>query len=438
MKLTIIIIVVFVGILFGSGVVSAAGYNDYTINNSYSYSIGLSGNTSNHFVRTGIQLSYIYSQLTNDTSLTYIRYRVKFNGSDARSDYDPNLTITLAGNYNNNGMWGETVSPLQMSTNSRSNSTQGQWYEYSRSFDPNTGSQVANRMLYLFLSGVDEYDYCSFTVEILEVRYRKYVVDITTSITSDRYIELEVNRFSGATDTRVAIQNINDGRWIAGSSNSRVAFSGSNTAYTVIDTGVMPEKTYTYYLYYQVGSSTSIPPVGPIVVLVKVPSDATLAVEQTIDAGSSAAQWAHWANDNAAAAEDMAREARDRADTASTNALNAYNEAHLANTKLNDMQVSITNIQNNMGADTAPPIINLGTLSGARATSGTSIKAFLNVSDNISTTFNYSINGGEYQLLPVNGIIDLPVTEQGVNPIYVRVKDEAGNINSVFMKIRKL
>lgn len=437
-KIFLFVIITMAYILSFSSAVNAAGYSDYTINNSYSYGLTLDGSTNNTFIKSHEFLYDIYPQLTNDTSLTYIRYRVRFNGSDARSDRNPTLTVSLAGSYNHNGEWGEPASPLLISSNSRSNSTKGQWYEYSRSFNPNIGTQVANRMLYSFMSGLDEHDYCSFTVEVLEIRYRKYTVDITSSVTSDRYVELKANRFSGATDTRISIQNINDGRWIVGSSYSRTPFSGSNTAYTVVDTGVMPEKNYTYYFYYQVGSSTSIPPIGPIVVSVKVPSDATVAVEQTIDSGYTAAQWAHWANDNAAAAEDMAREARDRAITASTNAINAYNEAHSANTKLDDMQVSVTNIQNNMGADTTPPEVTIRTVSGALATSANHLRAVVNASDNVSTTFGYSLDGTVYQPLPADGVINLPVNLSGNNLVTVWVKDEAGNVGRDSITIRKL
>ena len=86
-----------------------------------------------------------------------------------------------------------------------------------------------------------------------------------------------------------------------------------------------------------------------------------------------------------------------------------------------------------------PPIVNLKTVSGARATSGGSIYAIVTVSDNSQGPFTYSINGGDtFSKLPDDGIIRLPVTNRGNNVITVRVKDATGNIGSDTIVIRKL
>lgn len=115
---------------------------------------------------------------------------------------------------------------------------------------------------------------------------------------------------------------------------------------------------------------------------------------------------------------------------------------YVRNTQLPSMDTKIDNIQttvNNMAsADTLPPAVDLKTVSGAVATSGGSINIIVTVSDNRSATFTYSLDGTTYQALPANGIISVPVGSPGPNVITVRVKDEANNIGSKSITIRKL
>jgi hypothetical protein len=59
-------------------------------------------------------------------------------------------------------------------------------------------------------------------------------------------------------------------------------------------------------------------------------------------------------------------------------------------------RIQLRNIQNNMGVDTSPPVVELSTLSGARATSGNSIKLIVNLLDNQPGPFTYSIDGVLY------------------------------------------
>jgi hypothetical protein len=134
------------------------------------------------------------------------------------------------------------------------------------------------------------------------------------------------------------------------------------------------------------------------------------------------------------------------------NALNAYNQAVSIDSKvsaldtaagnissrIDSLQTSVTNIQNNIGADTSPPVVRLRTVSGALATSGGSIRAVLEISDNVSSTFTYSLDGISFQAMPADMIITLPVTDPGVNVIVVRVKDEAGNTGAASIIIRRL
>jgi len=149
---------------------------------------------------------------------------------------------------------------------------------------------------------------------------------------------------------------------------------------------------------------------------------AQTTVNQTIDAGTSAASWAHQSYDKANAA------ASDTTYIRNTQFPNLE-------TKINNLQTSITNIQN---SDTVPPLVDVQTVSGARATSGSSIQAIVTVTDNRPGPYTYSINGGSYSTLPADGRVTLPVTIAGNNTITVYVKDVAGNIGSKTIVIRKL
>ncbi|MFZ5632146.1 MAG: hypothetical protein ACOY40_04800 [Bacillota bacterium] len=130
---------------------------------------------------------------------------------------------------------------------------------------------------------------------------------------------------------------------------------------------------------------------------------------------------------------------------AKTSALDAYNEARTVNTKVdnvlnsvNNISSTVSNIQNNLGSDAAPPMVKTRTVSGAMATSGNSIQAVLDVSDNCATQFTYSLDGTTYQPLAPDGVILLPVTNQGANLFVIWVKDEAGNSGRTSITIRKL
>ncbi|AEG61955.1 hypothetical protein [Desulforamulus ruminis] len=150
-------------------------------------------------------------------------------------------------------------------------------------------------------------------------------------------------------------------------------------------------------------------------------SRAQTAVNQTVDAGTSAASWAH--------------QSYDKANQASQDATYIRNtQLPSLETKLNNLQVSVTNIQN---SDTMPPTVEIQTVSGARATSGSSIQAIVTVTDNRPGPYTYSINGGSYSTLPDDGRITLPVYSSGNNSITVSVQDAAGNVGSKTIVIRK-
>lgn len=122
-----------------------------------------------------------------------------------------------------------------------------------------------------------------------------------------------------------------------------------------------------------------------------------------------------------------------------------YTQLPAIDSKADSIQSSVNNINNTVnsinttvsGDDTAPTVY-VKTLSGALATSGSSINMVVSASDNKSVTLTYSINGGPYQILPADGIISVPISNNGPNAITVRVKDEAGNIGLAALVIRKI
>lgn len=140
-----------------------------------------------------------------------------------------------------------------------------------------------------------------------------------------------------------------------------------------------------------------------------------------------------------------ARQAKVNAQTASANAQNAYNEAVIINsrvaslqTTIDDINTTMTNISNNVSADTTPPQINLSTVSGAVATSGDTIGVVVDVADNASSVFTYSTNGATYYPLPADRKITCGVSVPGLNLLPVWVQDEAGNVASKYIRIRKI
>ena len=88
-------------------------------------------------------------------------------------------------------------------------------------------------------------------------------------------------------------------------------------------------------------------------------------------------------------------------------------------TKMNNLQVAVTNIQN---SDTIPPTFDVQTVSGARATSASSIQAIVTVTDNRPGPYTYSISGGSYSTLPSDGRISLPFSNSGYFRIQVKLK----------------
>ena len=174
-------------------------------------------------------------------------------------------------------------------------------------------------------------------------------------------------------------------------------------------------------------------------------SSTTVEVQQAINAALQAKTSA----EQAKASADVARASADMAVSAVTNmsgntitavrdaAGTVLEEAREANTRLNAIQTSITNIENAM-ADISPPQVKVRTVSGALATSGGSIMAVLDISDNVSQSFTYSLDGATYQSIPANRAITISVPSPGLNLIPVWVRDQAGNTGTASITIRKL
>jgi hypothetical protein len=274
-------------------------------------------------------------------------------------------------------------------------------------------------------------------VEVTNVKYKRYSVDnVSLSVDPNTgYVNVAIANSTPTTNYKYYIQNITTGKSFDG-------YEGINA-----DNSVTPGKAFTYYVRAGFAEyAVNNPVISTQTIFVPMDSQLTDKVNTIISNTSNPyGNTIDAVRDSAGTALSEARQAKTSAQNASTyasqantNAINAYNTAQTVSIKIDTLSSAITNIQNNMGTDTTSPIVNLSTLSGARATSGNSIRAFLNVSDNISTTCLYSINNGDYHVLPDDGIIDLPVTKPGANQIYIKVKDEAGNTNSVLINIRKL
>ncbi|MCS5697358.1 hypothetical protein NZJ93_14885, partial [Desulfofundulus thermocisternus] len=109
--------------------------------------------------------------------------------------------------------------------------------------------------------------------------------------------------------------------------------------------------------------------------------------------------------------------------SAATLAKEARDKANEAITAVNNMQTIITDIKNTVTTDNVPPSVEVKTLSGATATSGSSIRLVIAASDNKSANLNYNVNGGAYSPLPADGKVSVPLTSPGPNTIVIGVQD---------------
>ena len=102
---------------------------------------------------------------------------------------------------------------------------------------------------------------------------------------------------------------------------------------------------------------------------------------------------------------------------------------------------SASGIENNIISqkvliDTKPPVAKLQTLFGATATSSSEIDVIVDVEDNASDAFMYSIGAGTKTALPDDKKITVTGIEKGkVNFIQVRIYDQAGNSTLTSIRI---
>lgn len=89
--------------------------------------------------------------------------------------------------------------------------------------------------------------------------------------------------------------------------------------------------------------------------------------------------------------------------------------------------------------DYTPPVISVATESGAAASKAddNTIRIRITASDNVSTTFYYSINEDGYDVLPADGVITCSLAP-GQNVLVIKVVDEAGNIAQDTITVWKL
>jgi len=144
-----------------------------------------------------------------------------------------------------------------------------------------------------------------------------------------------------------------------------------------------------------------------------------------------------WDSTEGKSAATLSKEARDKANAASQDTTYIRNtQLPSLENKIANLETTVNNINNNIGVDNLPPTMDWVTVSGAYATSGSSISIIITASDNVSSNLEYSINGGAYSALPADGIVSAPVTSTG--PVVVRVRDESGNVASKARTVWKL
>lgn len=87
---------------------------------------------------------------------------------------------------------------------------------------------------------------------------------------------------------------------------------------------------------------------------------------------------------------------------------------------------------------TAPDIIEVKTASGAWATSGSAIQLVISAKDNISRQLSYRINGSAWATLPTDGVVTATLSSNGINALKIEVVDQAGNVSSRVIPVRKI
>lgn len=245
--------------------------------------------------------------------ITYIKYRVREDHGSAR------LKIYLGHHIS-------SVSGLELTDNGDPeillkdlDRTSG-WRTYEHYF--NTSKGRGNRCLLLYTRG-RAYESWRWTVEVLEVRYTEYFWDdLKLEITPEKYVKFTATRDEGIGRTKINFINNITGK----DEGFTIGVSDNYKVYTLVDTSVQPEKTYDYTFYSDLGKragyhSYGYPWTHSWTGSIKVPSDATLAMEAAEKARDAAvtaqdaaikAAERTWDVPESKSASTLAKEARDK------------------------------------------------------------------------------------------------------------------------------
>lgn len=328
-------------IIISGGMVSAGGYTDHTITTSKLF---YQKNTSTGYQHdSDIFLPNIFPEIDGSTAITYLKVRVKTGNYTSSST---SLKLLFGSYYLT---YGDEYSPPYFSgyvradgslaeelfTRTGSQSTIGQWYTYEYSWNPNANQHIGDRKLILSATsgGNSYYYYYDWTMEIQEIRYRKYNIDYTVTITPERYVKFTINKPAPIT-AGILIKNtsISPNVYVAGSSyyngiSDCPSFS-SSSAPEYIDSTVIPGKTYNYTMQYIVGNF-SLSAVGYY-----------YEAPKRIDTGSKAVAVPSAESEAWIAARDAAFEARASANAAKLSSDTAIISANNAQATANDAKIA--------------------------------------------------------------------------------------------------
>ena len=266
-------------------------------------------------------------------------------------------------------------------------------------------------------------------VEIIDVVYRTHSIDgVSLSISGGRPV-ITITNSTVAPNMKLWVQNSFSGYVCQGN-----IMSGSTVTYTDNLALTTPGKEYGYTVRFRFARDMGYD------------YQYQMSGEQTINAGSISVpidqQLTIISNEiksgTISSYGNTVDAVRDNTGTALSEARSAKLNTQTAVTKLDALQTSVTNIQNNLGGDSSPPTVKIKTVSGAMATSGGTIRAVLDISDNTDTVFTYSYDGGVYVPVSADNIINIPLNSIGPNLIQVWVKDQAGNTGKASITIRRL
>ncbi|SFH33798.1 hypothetical protein SAMN05660649_04798 [Desulfotomaculum arcticum] len=306
----------------------------------------------------------------------------------------------------------------------------------------NKNFDTSNSYISEFYSDIDfnglEYDE---PITLHYITVDEYKVDnVALSNTDDGYVKITVTQNSPNSKLTYTIINANDGRTVATKSGV------TTSSFSVNDVAPVRGAVNKYKVQYKFpyGNPRTFTSGG-----INVPIDTLIYNAVANENGNTVDA----VRDSSGTVLQEARDAKNLADSAKKQSwysgkYGGSSESvadvagYIRNTQLPDISNKIANLETTVNnittTDNVSPTIGVKTLSGAMATSGSSIKIVITASDNVSSNLQYSINGGTYSTLPASGIVSAPVSNSGPNTITVRVKDEAGNIGSKTIIVRKL